>query len=256
MTCVAAGAYDSCAADGWIFDNNRWDGVVDGSITVSSGPTILQFTSTFNVDGVCCNGPYAGIGTIDGAWSSSQYNTGGSNLPMQLRDLAVLKGAWTDQVPMPIQPTDKYRVYFEMFLSLDTKGTRNGGNVTVDFFNAGYSYITPDATADIGGYNGVQVMNYGGAPPYVAFVLPAGAYVPDSKGVLTMQSVDVKAFYDYLLAHYSSSFPSTLYLTEVNLAQEVMTLHGAFTTTFESFQVQKTGSPTVYTPSWTQTHWP
>lgn len=258
-TCVASGAFDTCAVPGWIFNNNRWNGTVDGSLTVRSGPTNLEFISAFNLNGMCCNGPYAGIGTIAGSWNSSQYNTGGSTLPLQLGQIATLRGAWGVQVPTPITNSQKYRVYYEMFLSSSTGGQRNAGNITIDFFYNQYSYYGTITHANIAGYNQVEIVDYGANPngqgPFVAFVLPTSAYVPDSTGNFAVDVVDVKAFLDYAVAHFPNYYATTAYLSELDLAEEVMTLTGSFTTTFASFQIQKTGASTVYTPTWSAPYW-
>ena len=96
------------------------------------------------------------------------------------------------------------------------------------------------------GYSNLQVADYGSNPngqgPYLAFVLPTGAYTPDSKGVITVSSVDVEAVLSWAVKNYPNYYPNTIYLTELNLAQEVMTLNGTFTPTFASFEVQATGA--------------
>jgi MYXO-CTERM domain-containing protein len=220
----------------------------------------LQFTTKYNVNNSCCEALYAGIGNIGSVVVSDQYNQPGSHLPLQLKNIEALKGAWTIKVPK-VQSSDDYRVYYEMFLSSDSNGTRDKGNITIDFYTPLYDYkdYAKMSTVDLLGYSNLQVADYGANPngqgPYLAFVLPTGAYTPDANGVITVKSVDVEAVLSWAVANYSKYYPNTVYLTELNLAQEVMTLNGTFTTTFASLEVQATGSPVVYSPAWTDTYW-
>lgn len=255
---VASGGGDAyCCSPGWVFDNN-WAN--SGGMAVTWGSNSLQFTTKYNLSDNCCEALYAGIGNIGSAVVSDQYNQPGSHLPLQLKNIAVLKGAWTIQVPA-VKSSDDYRVYYEMFLSSNSNGTRDKGNITIDFYTPLYDYkdYAKMSTVSLLGYSNLQVADYGSNPngqgPYLAFVLPTGAYTPDSKGVITVSSVDVEAVLSWAVKNYPNYYPNTIYLTELNLAQEVMTLNGTFTTTFASFEVQATGAAVVYTPTWTDTYW-
>jgi hypothetical protein len=255
---VASGGGDAyCCSPGWVFDNN-WG--KSGGMAVTWGANSLQFTTKYNLSNSCCEALYAGIGNIGSVVVADQYNQAGSHLPLQLKNIAVLKGAWTIQVP-PVKSSDDYRVYYEMFLSSNSNGTRDKGNITIDFYTPLYDYkdYAKMSTVNLLGYSNLQVADYGSNPngqgPYLAFVLPGGAYTPDSKGVITVSSVDVEAVLSWAVKNYPNYYPNTIYLTELNVTQEVMTLNGTFTTTFASFEVQATGATVVYTPTWTDTYW-
>src|SRR5450432_2026769 len=131
--CKAAlgGGDDYCCAPGWVFDNN-WAN--SGGIAVTWGPNSMQYTAKYNLNNSCCEALYAGIGNIGSTVVTDQYSQPGSHLPLQLKDIAVLKGAWTIQVP-PVKSTDIYRVYYEMFLSSNSMGLRDKGNITIDFYH-------------------------------------------------------------------------------------------------------------------------
>jgi hypothetical protein len=238
-----------------VFANN-WS--TSGNITDQWGSSSLQFSTTYNLNGgygTCCQAFYAGIGSIGTDWVTDLYNTGGSNLPMQLKDVAAMKGAWTIQVP-PVKSTDIYRVYIEIFLSSTTDGVRNSGNITIDFYTPMYTYPNDNPVNLLG--TTLTMADYGTNPngqgPFLAFRFPAGTYNPDSNGVITIPSIDVGAVLAWCQT-YKNYYPGTVYLTEVNLAEEVSNVAGKFTTTFASFEVQKTGQSMVYLPAWSSTYW-
>ncbi len=258
-TAMSGGGDDYCCAPGWVFDNN-WASSAGspGGISVTWSSSSMQFTQKYNLNNSCCEALYAGIGNIGSTVVTDTYNKAGSYLPLQLKDIAVLKGAWTIQVP-PVKSTDIYRVYYEMLLSSTTAGLRDKGNITIDFYHPTYDYGGKISNTNLLGYSNMEVVDYGSNPagqgPFLAFVFPANAYTPDKNGVITISSADVAAVLKWALANYPNYYSNTVYLTELNLAEEVMTLTGTFTTTFASFEIQKTGSPVTYDPTFTQSFW-
>jgi hypothetical protein len=255
--CAAAsgGGDDYCCAPGWVFDNN-WAN--SGGIAVTFGSNSMQFTQKYNLNNSCCEALYAGIGNIGSTVVTDTYLKAGSYLPLQLKDIAVLKGAWTIKVP-PVKSTDIYRVYYEIFLSSTTQGLRDKGNLTIDFYHPTYDYGGKISHTTLMGYSNMEVVDYGantnGQGPFIAFALPSNAYTPDSNGVINIKSADVASVLNWALMNYPNYYTNTVYLTELNLAEECMTVNGTFTTTLASFEVQKTGSPVAYTPTWTDTYW-
>jgi hypothetical protein len=251
----ANGGDERCCSPGWVFANN-W--ATSGGLDVTWSPTSLQFTTAYQLNngyGSCCTALYAGIGSIGTDWVTDQYGTGGSNLPLQLKDVAALKGAWTVKVPQ-VQSTDIYRVYIEIFLSSSTAGIRDSGNITIDFYYPQYNYPNDNPVSLLG--TTLTMADYGTNPngqgPFLAFRFPQGAYTPDGSGVIHIASVDVGQVLAWSQT-YKNYYPGTIYLTEVNLAEEVSNLDGTFTTTFASFEVKKTGESTVYLPAWTSDYW-
>ena len=256
--CAAAsgGGDDYCCTPGWVFDNN-WAN--SGGIAVTWSSNSMQFTQKYNLNNSCCEALYAGIGNIGSTVVTDTYGKPGSNLPLQLKDIALLKGAWTIQVP-PVKSSDIYRVYYEMFLSSTTQGLRDKGNITIDFYHPLYDYGGKISHTSLLGYSNMEVVDYGAQTnanqgPFLAFALPSDAYTPDKNGVITISSVDVAAVLNWALTNYPKYYSNTVYLTELNLAEEAMTVSGTFTTTFASFEIQKTGSPVVYDPTFTDSFW-
>jgi hypothetical protein len=224
------------------------------------GTNSLQFIQTIANSG-CCVAPYANIGIFDACQSSDQYNQPGSHLPLQLKNIALLKGAWTFQVPYPLNPdwqVEQYRVYYEMFLSSTTAGHAESGNITIDFFNSNYGYDPPTGNAPIDGPQGLNYSDLGtggSQGPFVDFIYPTGVFTPDSSGVVTVDSTDVKAVLDWSLAKFPNYYNGDLYLSSLSLAVEAGSFHGTVKTSYASFAVQAAGSPVVYTPPFTSTHW-
>lgn len=259
-TAASGGGDDYCCAPGWVFDNN-WASSAGspGGISVTWSSSSMQFTQKYNLNDSCCEALYAGIGNIGSTVVTDTYNQPGSHLPLQLKDIALLKGAWTIQVP-PVKSSDIYRVYYEMFLSSTTAGLRDKGNITIDFYHPLYDYGGKISHTSLLGYSDMEVVDYGAQTnanqgPFIAFALPSDAYTPDKNGVITISSVDVAAVLDWALTNYPKYYSNTIYLTELNLAEEAMTVSGTFTTTFASFEIQKTGSPVVYDPTFTDSFW-
>jgi MYXO-CTERM domain-containing protein len=251
-------AWGTGCVPGFVIADNNADGSASVSMTI--GTNSLQFIQTIASSG-CCVAPYANIGIFDACQSSDQYNQPGSHLPIQLKNIALLKGAWTFQVPYPLNPNwqvEQYRVYYEMFLSSTTAGHADSGNITIDFFNSNYGYDPPTGNAPI---NGPQGLNYndlgigGSQGPFVDFIYPTGVFTPDSHGVVTVDSTDVKAVLDWSLAKFPSYYNGDLYLSSLSLAVEAGAFQGSVKTSYASFAVQATGSPVVYTPPFTSTHW-
>jgi hypothetical protein len=259
-TAASGGGDDYCCAPGWVFDNN-WASSAGspGGISVTWSSNSMQFTQKYNLNDSCCEALYAGIGNIGSTVVTDTYNQPGSHLPLQLKDIALLKGAWTIQVP-PVKSSDIYRVYYEMFLSSTTAGLRDKGNITIDFYHPLYDYGGKISHTSLLGYSDMEVVDYGAQTnanqgPFIAFALPSDAYTPDKNGVITISSVDVAAVLNWALTNYPSYYSNTIYLTELNLAEEAMTVSGTFTTTFASFEIQKNGSPVVYDPTFTDSFW-
>jgi hypothetical protein len=224
------------------------------------GSNSLELEQNFTSSG-CCVAPYANIGIFDGCQASDQYGQAGSHLPLQLKDIAQLKGAWTFQVPMPLKTdwtVEQYRVYFEMFLSSTAEGHSDAGNITIDFFwnNFGFNAVTGHAA--INGSQGMDYVDNGnqyGQGPFIDFLYPQGTYTPDTNGVVTVTSTDVKAVLDWAVAKFPNYYTSNLYLATLSLAEEAGAFHGTVKTTYASFEIQKTGSNVVYTPPFTANHW-
>jgi uncharacterized membrane protein YgcG len=243
-----------------VLANNNASGAA--SITMTVGKSSLDVQHIINSSG-CCVAPYANIGIFDACQASDQWGQTGSHLPLQLKDIAQLKGAWTFQVPMPLKTdytVEQYRVYYEMFLSSNADGHSDSGNITVDFFWSNYGYPSAAKHANINGSQGMDVIDYGGTVgnghgPFLAFLYPKGTYTPDSNGVVTVDSSDVKAVLDWAVANYPSYYTSNRYLTHLSLAVEAGAFHGTVKTTYASIAIQKTASDVVYTPPFTTDHW-
>ncbi len=259
-SCTASDAWAFCCVPGFVLADNSDNG--SSSISATIGQNSLQMSHTLNSSG-CCTGPYANIGIFDACQASDQWAQPGSHLPLQLKDIAKLNGAWTFQVPMPLKTdwqVEQYRVYYEMFLSNTTDGHWDYGNITVDFFNNNYGYNPTAAHAPINGSQGMDVVDYGGTPgqghgPFLAFLYPKGTFAPDGSGVITVTSTDVKAVLDWAVANYPKYFTSSLYLSNLSLAVEAGAFHGVVKSSYVSFAIQKAGSDVVYTPAWTADHW-
>ena len=245
---------------GFVLADDNADGTASISMTI--GANSLQLLQTFT-SSTCCVAPYANIGIFDACQASDQWNQPGSHLPIQLKDLAMLNGAWTFQVPYPLNPDwtiEQYRVYYEIFLSTTSAGHADGGNLTLVFFWSNYSFDTPTGHAPINGSQGMDVIDYHGQVgvgqgPFVDFLFPQGTYAPDSNGVVTVPSTDVKAVLDWAVANFPNYYTSDLYLSSLSLAEEAAAFHGTVTTTYASFAVQKTGSDVVFTPPFTSGDW-
>jgi hypothetical protein len=226
------------------------------------GANSLQLLQTITSSG-CCVAPYANIGIFDACQASDQWNQPGSHLPLQIQDIAALNGAWTFQVPYPLNPDwtiEQYRVYYEIFLSTTAAGHADGGNLTLVFFWNNYSFNTATGHAPINGAQGMDVIDYHGQVgvgqgPFVDFLYPQGTFTPDSNGVVTVPSADVKAVLDWAVANFPNYYTNTLYLSSLSLAVEAAALHATITTSYASFAVQKTGSPVVVTPPFTASDW-
>ncbi len=254
-SCTASGTYDYCCLPGWILADNTSSNTATVSMTL--GANSLKLLQTIN-NSSCCVAPYANIGIFDGCQSSDQWMEAGSHLPIQLKDIAVLKGAWTFQVPLPLKASEQYRVYYEMFLSSTSAGHADSGNLTSVMFWSNFAFNATTGHANINGSQGMDLIDYGvngTQGPFVDFLFPKGTYSPDANGVVTVPSVDVKAILDYALTTFPNYYKDTLYLSSLSLAVEAGTFKGTVTTSYASFEVQKTGSPTVVTPSFTANHW-
>ena len=259
-SCSVSDAWGFCCVPGFVVADDNADGSASVSMTI--GQNSLELLQTFNSDG-CCVAPYANIGIFDACQASDQYGQAGSHLPLQLKDIAQLKGAWTFQVPMPLNPdytVEQYRVYYEMFLSTTAAGSTDGGNITIDFFWNNYGFDPATVHAPLNGSQGMDYFDYGGQVgqgqgPFVDFLYPKGTYSPDSNGVVTVTSTVVKAVLDWAVANFPNYYTGNLYLSSLSLAEEAGAFHGTVKTTYASFAIQKSGSDVVYTPPWTSSHW-
>jgi hypothetical protein len=106
----------------------------------------------------------------------------------------------------------------------------------------------------------MDYIDYGGAVgngqgPFVDFLYPKGTYAPDSSGIVTVPSMDVKAVLDWAVANLPSHYTSSLYLTSLSLAVESGPFNGTIKTSYASFAIQANGSSVVYTPPFTSNHW-
>ncbi|HTB76042.1 MAG TPA: hypothetical protein VK762_22485, partial [Polyangiaceae bacterium] len=179
-SCTASGAYDYCCLPGWILADNTSGTAATVSMTL--GANSLKLLQTIN-NSSCCVAPYANIGIFDGCQSSDQWMQTGSHLPIQLKDIAVLKGAWTFQVPLPLKASEQYRVYYEMFLSSTSAGHSDAGNLTSVMFWSNFAFNTATGHANINGSQGMDVIDYGTngtQGPFVDFLFPKGTYSPDA----------------------------------------------------------------------------
>jgi MYXO-CTERM domain-containing protein len=256
-SCSTADAWGFCCVPGFVLADDNANGTASVSMTI--GTNSLQFKQTINSSG-CCVAPYANIGIFDACQQSDQYGQAGSHLPIQLSQLALLKAAWTFQVPLPLKANEQYRVYYEMFLSTTAAGHTDGGNLTGVVFWSNFGFDPPTGHAPINGTQGMDVIDYHGQVgqgqgPFVDFLYPAGTFAPDSTGVVTVPSVDLKAILDWAVANFPNYYTNNLYISSLSLAVEAGAFVGTVTTSYASFAVQKTGSPTVYTPPWTASHW-
>jgi len=257
-SCSAAGVYSFCCVPGFVLADNTADG--SASISMTVGQNSLQILQKFTSSG-CCVAPYANIGIFDAGARSDQYGKAGSHLPIQLKDIARLQGAWTFQVPMPLNAdwqVEQYRVYLEMFLSGTTAGHSDSGNITIDFFWNNFGFDATTGHASINGAQGMDYIDNGnpfGQGPFIDFLYPKGTYAPDSKGVVTVTSTDIKAVLDWAVAKFPDYYNGNLYLTSLSLAEEAGAFHGTVTTSYTSFAIQKAGSDVVFTPAWTSDHW-
>jgi hypothetical protein len=254
------GAWGFGCVPGFVLANDNANG--SASISMSVGASSLSIEQTFASD-TCCVAPYANIGIFDGCQASDQYGQAGSHLPIQLKNLAMLEGAWTFQVPYPLNPNasvEQYRVYFEIFLSQTATGKADAGNLTVVFFWNNFSFDAASGHAPINGPQGMDYIDYGGTVgqgqgPFVDFLYPQGTFTPDGTGTVTVHATDVKAVLDWAVQKFPKYYTGDLYLSSLSLAEEAAALHGTVKTSYASFAVQATGSPVVYTPPFTADHW-
>jgi MYXO-CTERM domain-containing protein len=252
-----SGAWGFACVPGFILADDNASGTASVSMTL--GANSLHLEQAINSSG-CCVAPYANIGIFDGCQASDQWAQPGSHLPIQIGQIAMLKTAWTFQVPLPVKTSEQYRVYWEMFLSTGADGKANGGNLTAIPFSGNFGFDPPTGHAPINGSQGMSVIDYHGQVgqgqgPFVDFLFPAGTYAPDANGVVTVPSVDIKAILDWAVANFPNYYNNNLYLSHLSLAVEAGAFHGTVTTSYASFAVQKTGSPVVYTPPFTASHW-
>jgi MYXO-CTERM domain-containing protein len=256
-SCSTSDPYGYCCVPGFILADDNANGTA--SISMTLGTNSLQLKQTVNSTG-CCVAPYANIGIFDGCQASDQYGQSGSHLPIQLGQIALLKAAWTFQVPLPLKTNEQYRIYYEMFLSPNAVGGSTAGNLTAVVFWSNFGFDPYTGHAPINGSQGMNYIDYktgvgSGQGPFVDFLYPAGTFAPDANGVVTVPSVDIKAITDWAVANFPSYYNNNLYLSSLSLAIEAGAFVGTVTTSYASFAVQKTGSPTVYTPPWTASHW-
>jgi hypothetical protein len=254
---VVNGAWGFACVPGFVLADDNADG--SASISMSVGANSISIDQTFTSTG-CCVAPYANIGIFDACQGSDQYGQAGSHLPIQLKDIAMLKGAWTFKVPYPLNPdpnVEQYRVYFEIFLSSTAAGHTDAGNLTLVFFWSNYGFDPATGHAPINGPQGMDYIDYGngGQGPFVDFLYPQGTFKPDANGVVTVDSTDVKAVLDWAVTKFPNYYNGNLYLSSLSLAEEAGAFHGNVHTSYASFAVEKTGSPVVYTPPFTSNHW-
>jgi hypothetical protein len=257
--------YGSHVSDGFVFNNNRWGEPIDnGSLTIKTSSTLFSYWTTHSANNMCCSAPYVGIGTIGGSgpdWTSAQFGMPGSHLPIQLDQIEALKGTWRFKVPVPTSKTDQYHVYYEIFICDNTKGIRGKGNIALglwdnEFYHQSYMGEKFGTREDVGGYP-MDVKFEGasnGQGDFWVVESPIGAHVPDSTGVIEVTAFDIKKVIDWGIA--KGNYNPQHYLTELNLAFEVMTLPGkTLTTEHASFCVKAKGADVVYTPTWTASEW-
>jgi MYXO-CTERM domain-containing protein len=256
-SCTTSGSWGYGCVPGFVLADNNDNGAASVSMTL--GANSLQLLQTINSSG-CCVAPYANIGIFDGCQASDQWAQPGSHLPLQLKDIGLLKGAWTFQVPLPLKANEQYRIYYEMFLSTTAAGHADGGNLTAVLFWSNFSFDATTGHAPINGSQGMDVIDYHGQVgqgqgPFVDFLYPKGMYAPDANGVVTVPSVDIKAVIDWAVTNFPNYYTNDLYLSHLSLAVEAGAFKGTVTTSYASFAVQKSGSSTVYTPPFTVDHW-
>lgn len=262
-------AYGVYKKDGFAFNNNRWSGKDQGTMSVQTGTNLFSYWTTHDADGATsgwlCTAPYVGIGTIDQTsigWSSDQYGLAGSHLPMKLNEIEQLKSSWRFQIPLPISSSNNYRIYYEIFLSNSTSGVRNSGNICAvvydnQFCHQDWNGGTYGTRQNVNGYAMDVKWNSNpfGQGDMADCVFPVGTYAPDDSGNITVAGLDLNKIIQWCAAAYPGSFNVNNYITELNLAFEVMTLHGTLKTTYASFYVKKTGSAHYITPAWTVSQW-
>jgi hypothetical protein len=257
--------YGGHVSDGFVFNNNRWGQPIDnGSLTIKTSSTLFSYWTTHSANNMCCSAPYVGIGTIGGSgpdWTSAQFGLPGSHLPIQLANLEALKATWRFKVPVPTSKTDQYHVYYEIFFCDNTKGIRGKGNIALglwdnEFYHQSYTGEKFGTREDVGGYP-MDVKFEGasnGQGDFWVVESPLGAHVPDANGVIEVTAFDIKKVIDWGIS--KGNYNPQLYLTELNLAFEVMTLPGkTLTTEHASFCVKAKGADVVYTPTWTASEW-
>jgi predicted dehydrogenase len=257
--------YGGHVSDGFVFNNNRWGEPIDnGSLTIKTSSTLFTYSTTHTANNACCSAPYAGIGTIGGGgkdWTSDQYGLPGSHLPIKLQDIEALKGSWRFKVPYPTSNKDQYHIYYELFICDNTKGIRGKGNIAIgiwdnQFYHQDYKNGKFGTREDVGGYPmDVQFSaNPYGQGDFWIVESPTGAHVPDASGVVTLTAFDIKKVIDWGIA--KGTYDPQNYLTELNLAFEVMTLPGkTLGTEHASFCVKAKGADVVYTPTWMADEW-
>jgi len=257
--------YGAHLTDGFVFNNNRWGEPIDnGSLTIKTSPGLFSYWTTHSADNQCCSAPYAGIGTIGGQgkdWTSDQYGQPGSHLPIMLQNIEALKSSWKFKVPVPTSSHDQYHVYFELYICDNTKGIRGKGNIAIglwdnEFYHQSYKGGKYGTREDVNGYPmDVQFSaNPFGQGDFWVVESPTGTYTPDANGVIMVTGFDIKKVIDWGIA--KGTYNPQHYLTELNLAYEVMTLPGkTLTTEHASFCVKAKGADVAYTPGWTSSQW-
>jgi len=257
--------YGGHLTDGFVFNNNRWGEPVDnGSLTIKTSPNLFSYWTTHTANNQCCSAPYAGIGTIGGQgtdWTSDQFGQPGSHLPIKLQDIEALKGSWRFKVPLPTGAGQQYHVYYELYICDNTMGLRGKGNIAIGFWDNEFNHQTFKGgkfgtREDVNGYPmAVQFSaNAFGQGDFWIVESPTGTYAPDAGGVITVSGFDIKKVIDWGIA--KGTYNPQHYLTELNLAFEVMTLPGkTLTTEHASFCVKAKAADVVYTPTWTASEW-
>lgn len=247
VTWHSCSPYTAYKAEGFIFNNQRWNGEA-GCIDVDTRGGISWWTTHSNFEN-CCSSPWVSIGYVANGGEHADNPFG--NSPPRIQDIEVLKANWRFTVPTPLDPgyaTQAFHVYFQLYFGNAPGESHDAGDMALVMYDS-FFYCQPNCPGTkvtIG--NRPMAAQYKGSAGFGPFWVMVGSGSPDSAGMVEVRDFDIKAAIDYAVSQ--GSYSKTLYVNQVSAAFEVMTLPGGTLKTNDlSFLIKLSGQDAFYLPS-------